>query len=283
MFDMFKKIGKVLKKAFTPITIILIPHSSNRTIRLHLPSIGIIAIIAIWLVFSISALSAAVDRARYQGMKARLNYYAGQIKDIKGTVNTLKAAEAELVNLLSSKSRDKVLEKVSNEPEDMGSVDMDAIRKEVQERLKSVSEFKDYLRQQKDIYVSTPKGWPIDGRITSPFGYRTNPINGGPEFHSGVDIANLKGTPIRATADGIVSYEGWKGGDGRLVVLEDGYGYSTVYAHTSQNLVHTGQKIKRGDIIAYVGSTGNATGPHVHYEVWKDGKPTNPLPFIEAR
>jgi murein DD-endopeptidase MepM/ murein hydrolase activator NlpD len=100
------------------------------------------------------------------------------------------------------------------------------------------------------------------------------------DFHTGVDIAAWPGTPVRATADGIVVFAGWSGESGKLVVIEHGFGYTTCYAHNKKILVKVGQVVRRGDVIAYVGSTGRVTGPHVHYEVWVDKKPVNPIPYL---
>src|SRR3990172_4311149 len=91
------------------------------------------------------------------------------------------------------------------------------------------------------------------------------------------------GHPVISTADGIVSFSGWSGGGGNVVVVEHGFGFSTFYAHNKMNIVRVGQRVKRGDVIAYVGSTGNATGPHVHYEIWKNGRSVNPKPYVEER
>ena len=98
-----------------------------------------------------------------------------------------------------------------------------------------------------------------------------------------MDISAAPGNPVTATADGIVSFSGWNGGSGNLVVIEHGFGYSTFYAHNKMTAVKVGQRVKKGDVIAYVGSTGNTTGPHLHYEVWKNGSPVNPKSFIEGR
>jgi murein DD-endopeptidase MepM/ murein hydrolase activator NlpD len=98
-----------------------------------------------------------------------------------------------------------------------------------------------------------------------------------------MDISCPPGTPVRATADGIVSFSGWSGGSGNLVVIEHGHGFSTFYAHNRLNVVKVGKKVKRGDIISYVGSTGNSTGPHLHYEVWKDGRHTNPYSYVKEK
>ena len=108
-------------------------------------------------------------------------------------------------------------------------------------------------------------------------------MTGGSEFHGGVDIAAEPGRPVRATADGIVSFAGWSGANGNLVVLEHGFGFSTFYAHNKKVEVKEGQKVKRGEIVGYIGSTGNSTGPHVHYEVWRNGCSTNPQVFLQGR
>ena len=118
--------------------------------------------------------------------------------------------------------------------------------------------------------------------ITSPFGEREAPLGGGTQFHTGIDISVPVGTAVRATGDGVISFSGWNAGSGNLVVVEHGAGYSTFYAHNSSVAVKTGQLIKRGDIIAYSGSTGNSTGPHVHYEVWQQGRAVNPKGFLEV-
>jgi murein DD-endopeptidase MepM/ murein hydrolase activator NlpD len=154
----------------------------------------------------------------------------------------------------------------------------------LRETIETVAEIKEYLHIQKDIYASTPKGYPAKGEITSTYGTRQDPISGENAFHAGVDISCNSRTAIRATADGMVSYSGWMdGGDGNAVILEHGFGFSTVYAHNTANAVKAHQKVKRGDIIAYVGATGKATGPHVHYEVWKNGKRLDPQKYLAGR
>jgi murein DD-endopeptidase MepM/ murein hydrolase activator NlpD len=131
--------------------------------------------------------------------------------------------------------------------------------------------------------VATPRGWPVEGRLSSPFGQREHPKTGKPEFHGGIDIAAEPGMAVRATGDGIVSFSGWSGANGNLIVIEHGAGFSTFYAHNKMVAVKTGQKVRRGDIISYVGSTGNSTGPHVHYEVWLNGRAVNPQTYLHGR
>ncbi len=122
-----------------------------------------------------------------------------------------------------------------------------------------------------------PSIWPTTGVVTSPYGLRW----GGTDFHPGMDIANDMGTPIVATADGVVDYAGWNsGGYGNMVDIDHGNGIMTRYGHASQVVVSTGQHVKRGQLIAYMGSTGFSTGPHVHYEVHVNGQRVNPISYL---
>ena len=122
-----------------------------------------------------------------------------------------------------------------------------------------------------------PSGWPTSGDISSPFGWRWN----GTDFHPGIDIANDMGTPIVATADGVVTTAGWNGGGyGNMVDIDHGNGILTRYGHASEVVVHEGQHVKRGDVIAYMGSTGFSTGPHVHYEIHVNGETVNPASYL---
>lgn len=128
-----------------------------------------------------------------------------------------------------------------------------------------------------DTPVTTPTGWPTNGFISSGYGLRWN----GAEFHQGIDIAAEMGTPIVATADGVVTIAGWNaGGYGNMVDIDHGSGVSTRYGHASAVVVTAGQRVRRGQIIAYVGSTGHSTGPHLHYEVRLSGQPVNPTSYL---
>ena len=137
-----------------------------------------------------------------------------------------------------------------------------------------------YLKDQQNLLASTPAVRPTSGWTTSRFGYRTSPFTGRREFHKGYDIANRLGTPISATADGVVSYTGPKGTLGKMVVIDHGHGMVTRFGHCHKILVKRGDAVKRGDTIALMGNTGRSTGPHVHYEVHLNGLPVNPEKYI---
>ncbi len=127
---------------------------------------------------------------------------------------------------------------------------------------------------------SVPSFKPVDGWLSSGFGYRTSPFTGVRKFHRGIDVAARAGTPIYAPANGVVVYSGTKQGYGKYVAIAHGNGLVTKYGHNAANYVKVGHSIKRGEKIATVGSTGNSTGPHLHYEVWQDGKAVNPQKYL---
>lgn len=122
--------------------------------------------------------------------------------------------------------------------------------------------------------------WPVTGTITSPFGWRPNPFGGAPEFHQGLDIAAPMGTTVTAAADGTVIMAQWYGGYGNYILIDHGGGLSTGYGHLSAIYVAVNQRVKRGQAIGAVGSTGQSTGPHLHFEVRINGKPVDPAPRL---
>jgi murein DD-endopeptidase MepM/ murein hydrolase activator NlpD len=127
------------------------------------------------------------------------------------------------------------------------------------------------------MIAALPSLNPVDGSITAGFGWRVNPW---PEFHQGLDLAADYGTPVRAAADGVVRAAGWDGGFGIKVAVDHLNGYQTWYAHLSRLAVSPGQRVRKGQTIAFVGATGEATGPHLHYQVMLNGAAINPAPYL---
>jgi murein DD-endopeptidase MepM/ murein hydrolase activator NlpD len=146
--------------------------------------------------------------------------------------------------------------------------------------LEKYGEVEQDLEVLKDRLNHTPSIWPTKGWLSRGFGNKYDPFTGTKQFHRGLDIANNRGTPIIATAEAKVRTTGRFGGMGNMVVLDHGYGFVTRYGHLSKILVKRGQHVTRGEVIAYMGSTGYSTGPHLHYEVWRNGKVLNPHNFI---
>lgn len=153
--------------------------------------------------------------------------------------------------------------------------------KEVVSQLESnIHKLDQYLLDKSSILKSTPSILPSVGWITSYFGIRISPYSGGRKMHEGLDVGAPFGTPIVAPADGIITFAGHKPGFGKFVQIDHGYGIETIYAHAQKVIAKNGQKIKRGDLIAKVGSTGYSTGPHLHYEVRVNGIAVDPLYFV---
>ncbi len=131
--------------------------------------------------------------------------------------------------------------------------------------------------------MAVPSSKPLNSAtFTSGYGVRSDPFRGSAAMHAGVDLAAPTGTAVYATADGIVDRAEWTGGYGNLVEIAHGKGLQTRFGHLSRILVHSGQSVHRGDLIALVGSTGRSTGPHLHYEVRMDGHAVNPVPYLQS-
>ena len=157
--------------------------------------------------------------------------------------------------------------------------DLAALGQELSTRERSLRELQAYLEEKAGLLAATPTILPVRGLVTAGYGYRKSPFTGAREFHEGLDIAAPYGTPILATADGVVAFAGPLAAYGNVVFLDHGRGFATFYGHNSTNRVREGQRVHRGDILAYVGTTGRTTGPHVHYEVHIKGVLANPLKY----
>ena len=263
----------------TSVTILVVPHSKSQPLKVRLPLAGLFACIVFAVIGAIYTITAGVRTAEYYVMKSKLSYFTREFNELKLTIGSLKETNNELSRLVELKTKNSILK--SAEFEDTGSVNIEAIKKEMNETIQSVAEIKKYISEQKNIYLSTPAGWPVRGEISSHYGNRHHPVTGVRSFHTGLDIRAPMGTPVKATADGIISFSGWTSGSGHIIVVEHGHGFSTAYAHNKENYVKVGQTVKKGEKIAASGSSGISTGPHLHYEVWKSGKQINPYQFLK--
>jgi murein DD-endopeptidase MepM/ murein hydrolase activator NlpD len=136
------------------------------------------------------------------------------------------------------------------------------------------------VERREALAGATPSIWPAHGWLTGVFGGRSDPFTGEPGFHQGLDISTEKGQPVFATADGIVEAASYTGDYGNLIVIQHAFGLATRYGHLSAFAVKPGQRVKRGDVIGRVGSTGRSTGAHLHYEILANGKLINPLALL---
>ena len=160
---------------------------------------------------------------------------------------------------------------------------LDVLSKQIYTQSKSLDEIVELAKNKNEMFLHIPAIQPVANkdlnRMASGFGYRLHPILKYRKFHAGMDFSAKTGTPIMATGDAVVKKVLRTGGYGKHVVLDHGFGYETLYGHMNKYIVKRGQKVKRGEVIGYVGSTGLSSGPHLHYEVHKNGKVMNPVNF----
>ena len=217
-----------------------------------------------------------------------------QQKNMQRLVLDLEELHLEMNALAETDARVRQLAKLDADPQGLpvaigglpedGSVEaVDEIQRqinklqvEIELRRQSQEDIRNLLNDQVSLSRATPKGWPTKGWLTSYFGTRKSPFTGRRVMHEGLDIAANVGTPVIATADGIVARVGYSPSYGKEVVIDHGYGYRTIFGHSSKILVKPGQRVKRGDKVALVGNTGRSTGPHLHYELRMNGVPIDP-------
>lgn len=278
------------------ITIIFVPHprAKFRKIRIPLPvlwcSIGLIAFAFI------SSLFLSVNFFFSLQKNVQLKVLKEKNKELKNTVDTYKVHLAELEKRLSElDAKTETLALLSGlETVEQGTsggvggvensfnTNRESFLIEWREKLTNrVNLLSEKWEEKKSVLKITPTILPVKGIPTAGFGMRKNPFGQGTEFHTGIDISCPSGRPVYATADGIVVEAKYSGGLGKCIAIFHGLGISTKYGHLSKIVVKEGQKIKRGTLIGYTGSTGRSTGPHLHYEVLLNGKSVNPLEYIQ--
>jgi murein DD-endopeptidase MepM/ murein hydrolase activator NlpD len=234
-----------------------------------------------------------------KNQRNQIQSFAGKIEDLKKQIDNLSKFEDQvrLIADIKQTSDSSGLIGIGGIPQDELDPDIPLEKKhnnlmrEMHQQANQINfaakkqalDFEDLIKlleEKRNLLASTPSIRPIQGWITSKFGYRNSPFTGQKEFHSGIDISNKSGTKILATANGKISYAARKMYIGNLVVIDHGHGRITRYGHLKKILVKQGQRVKRGDVIALLGNTGRSTGPHVHYEVRINGTPVNPLNYI---
>jgi murein DD-endopeptidase MepM/ murein hydrolase activator NlpD len=222
-------------------------------------------------------------------------YDVGVLSELNGKLDLVESKKAELVRVKATLDEQRRVEKekkagLAGDKKELVAAQAKA-RAEAEEALDDLEELeaasKSLEAELKELksrtsYGGGRMGWPVSGAVSSGFGSRIHPISGSRRMHTGIDIAASTGTPVRAASDGIVvkSSVGWNGGYGNIVIIDHGSGITTLYGHNSSLAAAVGGGVKRGDVIAYVGSTGNSTGPHCHFEVRVNGMPQNPMGWL---
>ena len=295
LISFFVKLGVVLTKRFS---VILVPEGDGEVKRLHLRSSFLrFAVFCVCLIFGLltffvhSYYTDRIDRAELQRLRVAtseqrqtLNHLVADLDNVQQQMNLLSSSEARVRQLadLEPAAEDIPVAIGGLSETESGTVVDDIQRKinqlqvEIELRRQSQEVVRNLLNDQVSLSRATPQGWPTKGWLTSYFGMRKSPFTGRRVMHEGLDIAANVGTPVVATADGVVARVKYSPSYGKMVIIDHGYGYRTVFGHTSKILVKAGQRVKRGDIVAKVGNTGQSTGPHLHYELRLNGVPIDP-------
>lgn len=305
---MEEKQKKIDKREYT---LMLVPHHGQKIRSIRIPIIAIkytasvlcllIAVmVGLFLDYrhALSATDMKTDELEIlrQNNSAQIEQLARTTTILQADMDRLNALDAEIRRIvnnedMTSTSRAGLVRSSGNYkgqggPEvqsDITSINNAAshLQAAIKVREQDLIELKQELLAKRARLDATPSIWPTSGDVTSRFGWRNSPWGGGSDWHPGIDIANSSGTPIVATADGEVVQSEWYGGYGNMVKINHGNSIATVYGHNSQNLVQEGQAVKKGQVIAYLGSTGYSTGPHVHYEVRVNETAVNPDTFLK--
>jgi murein DD-endopeptidase MepM/ murein hydrolase activator NlpD len=233
-----------------------------------------------------------IENASFRQATAELT---GQITSLQETVNDLSSRSK--LDPLTAKSVSRLPSSIRNQsvgggldtttpirsalspafaPEDTFGVIRDLLGR-LEDRLQLV---RTDVEKRSALAAATPSIWPAHGWVSAWFGLRRDPFTGGEEFHTGIDISTDKGRPVYATGNGTVTAASYNGSYGNQIVIDHGFGLGTRYSHLSGFAVKPGDKVTKGEVIGYVGATGRATGPHLHYEVLVNGQLVNPIPLI---
>lgn len=290
-------------------TVLILPDATSPTRKFHITKTIVTAVSSIT---AVSVLAFAFFLYQYVNLNVRMlelkqlrqeasdrNVLAARVGQLEGELTRLRELDRKLrvvagldagedqgrlaqggAETVSRAALLDAVRKGTGRLADWVTRDLETLGNEITSRERSFRELKDLLEAKRSILASTPTIWPVKGLITAGYGYRVSPFTGQREMHEGLDVAAPSGSPIVATADGVVSFVGPLAAFGNVVFINHGHGFTTFYAHASSTRVKEGQQIKRGQVIAFVGTTGRTTGPHVHYEVQVNGATVNPLKYI---
>lgn len=289
----------------------IIPHTEKVkriTISRWIPKAIIISItavvIAIFISFNNMSLTNSILQQKYDNKVLEISSLEKENKDKTDELKKLKTQNMELYGITNEVENklaeiDKLqrqLEKMAGikspsrggsigrdiRPEELEpKIEMEVLKETLEDKEKELAIFIQDLEERFEYLERVPDLWPAAGRLTSGFGNRRNPFGRGIRFHQGIDIANSSGTNIKAAAKGIVTFAGNKAGYGKVIIIDHGNEYNSLYGHNRKLLVDVGDEVEKGQVIAKMGSTGRSTGPHLHFEVHKNGNPINPLDILK--
>lgn len=221
--------------------------------------------------------------------KNQITYFLSKSQEVEDRIERLSELERKVLEIVNigGGSEEEVSSLVSRSDYrdfsiwDMDQVDIDYIDNIISGQSEDIESLISGIENQLETLEAIPNLRPAKGRISSPFGERISPVTRRTEFHRGIDIANSTNTDIIASAAGVVTFSGYNGSYGNMVLIAHGNGYSTIYAHNHENKVEVGDRVQKGELVAKMGSTGRSTGPHVHFEIRKGGEPIDPKSMLE--
>jgi murein DD-endopeptidase MepM/ murein hydrolase activator NlpD len=293
------------------VDIIVISGKDSKTRNLRVKPVYIFLGLIACVVIIVSFLYNLTNFAKKEVDRSRLSQVENENRVVRNEIKRIEAEITGLTNLLDTlESYDKKLRSyaplkpINEELREMGiggytpsfeqedlssytksgltalSETLDNLVGRTQLQKSSFDELITYLREKAYLRNHTPSIMPVQGWLIRGFGYQIDPFTGQVKMHEGLDIAAPTGTPVVSPADGTVKYAGNKKGFGLSVEINHGYGFTTLYGHCQRIRVNAGMRVKRGDVIAYVGNTGRSTGPHLHYEIRVAHSAVNPMNYI---
>ena len=293
-------------------TLMIIPNRKSGVKKISVPKVTIrnilitsvvIILVTLYVIYDYASIKR--DRAELARLRTENKEQSQQLRDLavkidefSGRMEELRQVDKKIRTLAYETSKDKKL------PLGLGGSDKEIRIKDILDRdhnkiitemhksigklnedanvrEKSFDELLSFLHEQKSIIASTPSIWPVTGWVTSGFGARQSPFGSGVEFHKGLDISTRFGKEVVAPADGLVVISTYDSQDGNFVKIDHGHGLATGFAHLSRMAVRQGARVKRGQVIGYVGDTGRSTGSHLHYAVFVNNIPVNPKRYIK--
>lgn len=290
------------KKGNERITIMFIPHNEKKIVNFHISifvisgiagTLSLIITITSILVLNHASTVKEVSKLKMYGSdsKIQIQYYKDEINKLYDIFQRFKPEITYLYSLTPDNYVDSLWAKggvsapVAEKPDDLDAPSIETLNiEEMEKELRTTKEVLDkikiFMEQRKKIIENTPSLWPVNGYIVAPFGKRNSPFSFREEYNRGIDIAAYPGAEIHVTAPGTVDFVRWEAGEGLTVAVKHKYGFTTVYSHCQRVSVEEGQKVSKGESIAYVGRTGRATQHICKYQIIIGTDSVDPMPYL---